>query len=156
MSVNRSSNRPNKFMALITSKDGHRSKYSVGLASSRHKQAPRSKGITPPEVVRDEGHQSLQLWFELLYAEYLTIPRSVLQSMPDEWQSKMASLLEDLDGTIDWRPKDGGCYRVSLHHPKEVWVGRGQNRHPKIIWGYEINDPLGDYQRGRRRIPHKT
>jgi hypothetical protein len=28
-------------------------------------------------------------WFELTYAQYLTIPRSILQSMPVEWQRRM-------------------------------------------------------------------
>lgn len=59
------------------------------------------------------GYQKLHGWWELSYAHYLTIPRSVMQAMPDEWQSKMADLLEELDETLDWRPKDG-AYWVKL------------------------------------------
>jgi len=77
-------------------------------------------------------------WFELTYAQYLTIPRSVLQSMPDEWQNKFTALLDELDETIDWRPQDG-CYWVHL---------RNSN-------GKFIADPLKDYERGRRFVEHK-
>jgi len=78
----------------------------------------------------------IHLWFELTYASYLTIPRSVLQSMPQDWQSKFVTLLNELDATIDWRP-ESGCYWVQL---------KDEN-------GNKIPDPLMDYQRGRRRLP---
>ena len=77
-------------------------------------------------------------YFELTYAEYLTIPRSVLQSMPDEWQRKFVELLEVLDETIDWRPGIG-----------RYWVHLRNND------GRIVADPLRDYQRGRRRIKYK-
>lgn len=91
----------------------------------------RKKAIATP------GKDALHLWWELSYAQYLTIPRSVMQSMPDKWQSKMASLLNELDETIDWRPKNDTCYYVSLRDQL----------------GFEIGDSLRDYARGRRRIP---
>ena len=78
-------------------------------------------------------------WFELSYAQYLTIPRSVLQSMPPEWQRRFVECLEELDATIDWRPADGR-YWVELRDSK----GRFQR------------DPLQDYERGRRRVPWRT
>jgi hypothetical protein len=74
-------------------------------------------------------------WFELTYAQYLTIPRSVLQSMPEQWQKDFVQLLENLDDTIDWRPKEGR-YWVKLKDKK----------------GRLIDDPLMDYERGRRKI----
>ncbi len=77
-------------------------------------------------------------WFELSYANYLTIPRSVLQSMPTEWQSRFVKCLDELDETIDWRPQDGGRYSVQLRDKD----------------GKFTKDPLADYERGRRRIPH--
>jgi hypothetical protein len=36
------------------------------------------------------------LWFGLSYASWLTIPRIVLESMPEEWQCKMVELINDL------------------------------------------------------------
>jgi hypothetical protein len=46
-------------------------------------------------------------WFELSYAQFLTVPRLVMQSMPQEWKEKMAALLNEMDDTFDWRPTDG-------------------------------------------------
>lgn len=81
---------------------------------------------------------AIHQWFELTYAQYLTIPRSVLQSMPDEWQEKFATLLYELDDTIDWRPAEGR-YWVELRDDK----------------GRFVKDPLQDYERGRRHVEHK-
>jgi hypothetical protein len=75
-------------------------------------------------------------WFELSYAQYLTVPRSVLQSMPKEWQDRFVKCLEELDEKIDWRPQEG-CYWVKLKDDK----------------GRYMRDPLMDYERGRRRVP---
>ena len=79
--------------------------------------------------------QDMHTWFELSYAQYLTIPRSVLQSMPEDWQYKFADLLKELDNTIDWRP-DEGRYWVKLKNAK----------------GQYVHDPLMDYERGRRNV----
>jgi len=46
-------------------------------------------------------------WFELSYAQFLTIPRVVMESMPYEWQVEMKKLLDDMDAAFDWRPKEG-------------------------------------------------
>lgn len=89
-------------------------------------------------------------WFELTYAQYLTIPRSVLQSMPDEWQERFVRCLEELDEAIDWRPKRGQ-YRVMLSEVVEDW-DEGEGMYVER-WGKELDDPLMDYQRGRRRVP---
>lgn len=70
-------------------------------------------------------------WFELSYAEYLAIPRTVLQSMPESWQHRFVALLGELDETIYWRRE--GC-----------WV-KFKNR-----YGRFMSDTLGDYERGRR------
>jgi hypothetical protein len=74
-------------------------------------------------------------WFGLSYAQYLTIPRSVLQSMPDEWQERFVKCLEELDESIEWRPKSG-----------RYWVKLKDEN------GRYVTDPLMDYERGRRRI----
>ena len=80
-------------------------------------------------------------WFELSYAQYLTIPRSVLQSMPIEWQETFVKCLTELDETIDWRPKHG-CYRCQLMDYSNVdgfefeWLG-------------ELYDPFADYECGK-------
>lgn len=87
---------------------------------------------------RLEPHDPIHNWFELTYAQYLTIPRSVLQSMPQAWQASFVNLLEELDETIDWRP-ESGCYWVTLRDAK----------------GRFVRDPLMNYDRGRRQLPRR-
>lgn len=80
--------------------------------------------------------EPIHLWFGLTYANYMALPRSVLQSMPREWQQAFCDLLEDLDdafGYLDW-PK----YRVSAVNNQ----------------GRFIRDPIPHYDRGRTRVPH--
>lgn len=89
-------------------------------------------------VMEHDASEPVHHWFSLSYAQYLTIPRSVLQSMPVEWQRRFVACLDELDDTIDWRPKEG-CYWVTLKN------GRGRY----------VHDEFGDYHRGRRRIPLK-
>lgn len=48
-----------------------------------------------------DGHDALQLWFGLSYAAWLTLPRVMMQAMPDDWQRDMARLLVEWDNT--WR-----------------------------------------------------
>jgi len=73
--------------------------------------------------------------------------------MPVEWQHRFVQCLKELDNTIDWRPEKG-TYRVQLMTIEEGYAedGGGYERQ----WGHEIDDPLQDYQRGRRRIPFKN
>lgn len=48
-----------------------------------------------------EGYNRLWGWFGLSYASWLTMPRVLMHSMPDEWQGKMAALLEEYDETFN-------------------------------------------------------
>lgn len=98
------------------------------------------------------GADRLHLWWELSYAQYLTIPRSVMQSMPDEWQDKMAALLNELDERIEWRPKQG-CYKVELRD--YAYELDEAEDYEKFVWKEELPDPLADYARGNRRLPLK-
>ncbi len=82
----------------------------------------------------------IHTWFELTYAQFLTVPRLVMQNMPLEWQEKMAALLDEMDETFDWRPKEGR-YWVKLRDAN----GR--------FW----HAPLEDYRHGsceHLRIKH--
>jgi len=92
---------------------------------------------------------SIHRWFELSYASYLTVPRSVLQSMPDAWQRRLTRCLEEMDRAIDWRPPPGLRYRVQLFKVDEAAEGGDP------YWIEEMSDPLDCYNRGRRRIPYK-
>ena len=77
-------------------------------------------------------------YFELSYAHYLVVPRTALQSMPVEWQRRFISCMEELDEAIDWKQS----YEVHLRTSDGKFLSVQQ-------------DPLNDYERGRRRIPLK-
>jgi len=49
-------------------------------------------------------------WFGLTYAQYLAIPRSILQSMPIDWQEKFVACLEQLDEQFEWREAVAGLH----------------------------------------------
>jgi hypothetical protein len=92
----------------------------------------------------------IHCWFGLSYAQYLTIPRTVLQSMPIEWQRVFVKCLNQIDEVIDWMPKEG-TYRVQLMKMKEVYSDFGSTEE----WDHELHDELADYQRGRRKLTLK-
>lgn len=81
---------------------------------------------------------SIHNWFGLSYANYLVLPRSVLQSMPDSWQEEFVKLLDKIPETLE--VNDIPDYRVKA-------VGND---------GKFIRDPYNDYQRGRRVISRKV
>ena len=54
------------------------------------------------------GHDALWLWFGLSRAGYCTMPRVLMHAMPDEWQGKMATLMEEWDKTWDWQSERDG------------------------------------------------
>lgn len=84
-------------------------------------------------------HEPVHRYFELSYCSYKVLPRSVLQSMPVEWQRKFVQLLEQIPETLDVDDMPES-YRVTA-------IGdRGRFKH----------DPYSDYERGRRRIPMKA
>lgn len=58
----------------------------------------------------EHGDTPIHKWFGLTYAQFLTIPRIVLSSMPYEWQAKMVAFLEEMDDTFEWRPLQGSYY----------------------------------------------
>jgi hypothetical protein len=87
----------------------------------------KNKKLEYKELIHD--------WFELSYASYLVLPRSVLQSAPDKWQEKFVELLNELGEKFDRVPRKG-TYGVYL---------KDEN-------GKFIADELRDYERGRRII----
>lgn len=85
--------------------------------------------------IDDPIHQ----WFELTYAAYLVIPRSILQSAPVDWQKKFVALLEELDNVPEFACPITGEYHVYL----------------RATDGRFIHDEFRDYERGRRKIEYK-
>lgn len=89
----------------------------------------------------------IHLWFGLSHAQYLTVPRSVLQSIPAEWQEKFVALLDEMESKID--SSVSGTYHVELRELNDTGTGN-------LRWGNKLNDPFADYERGRRRIPYRS
>jgi len=89
-------------------------------------------------IVEKDG--PIHCYFGLSYANYLVVPRVVLQSMPSDWQKEFVKLLEQIPDRvgIDWQPKGG--YRVHAV---------GEN-------GRLAKDPYSNYERGRRQLEAPT
>ena len=83
----------------------------------------------------DLGPEPMHDFFELSYVQYLVLQRSVIQSMPLPWRTKLRRLMDELDETIDWRRSGYFVRREDAD-------------------GNEIEDDLANYERGRRRVPH--
>ncbi|MCK4545397.1 hypothetical protein KAU43_07650 [candidate division WOR-3 bacterium] len=91
--------------------------------------------------IRRESELMEQFW-GMGKAEYLTIPRSIIQLMPIEWQNQLGRLMEVMDLAVDWHPEGENRYWVqlgSLHHEDE------NDEEGTII---EMGDPLQDYRHG--------
>lgn len=60
--------------------------------------------ITNQAYYAQSGRERLSGWFGLSYASWLTMPRVLMQQMPDDWQKRMAVLMEEFGDTFpgDW------------------------------------------------------
>jgi hypothetical protein len=84
--------------------------------------------------------EAIHTFFGLSYSNYLVLPRSVLQSMPDEWQYKFVTLIEQIPEIIDEDFEPAGGYKVfALDENKKF-----------------TKNPYSDYERGRRRLKIKN
>lgn len=81
--------------------------------------------------------------FGLSYAQYLVLPRSALQSMSPSWQARFLNVLAELDHEFDLVLPGNLVYVVHTTNADDDSEGvcRGEN-----------DDPLADYERGRRRL----
>lgn len=62
---------------------------------------------------QEKYNEDLQCWFSLSYASWLTLPRVLMEAMPDEWQAKMAALLFEYDETFKNMPDQGTRVQVT-------------------------------------------
>lgn len=93
------------------------------------------EGLTPAAIL--ELDEPVHCWFGLTYSNYLVLQRSIMQSMPVEWQRQMVALLRQADDRF-------GQLQIC---PSFLVRGRDGGRF--------IHDPLADYQRGRRNLNHE-
>lgn len=85
---------------------------------------------TEPDPV--ETNEPIHEWFGLSYANYLVLPRTVLQSMPVDWQRRMVGLLDECNEAI----REAG-----LEMP------RGYRVTPTDAGGRFAKEPLPHYRR---------
>lgn len=79
-------------------------------------------------------------FFELSYANYLVVPRTLLQSCSQEVQQRLADALE-------------AVYQEEKKHMDGEHWPYGASIHVSLREdGKFVKDDLADYQRGRRRL----
>lgn len=54
----------------------------------------------PEGVFARFGNDDLERWFSLSYASFTVLPRVLMTAMDDEWQGRMAALLNEMDATF--------------------------------------------------------
>lgn len=73
----------------------------------------------------------LACYFGLSYASWLTLPRVLMEAMPDDWQGRMAALLHEYDDAMINPPNLGTTVRVTVDGkmvPTPTWLTN--YRHP--------------------------
>lgn len=93
----------------------------------------KNTAMAPSEAVPRPA-QSVHAWFGLTYANYLVVPRSVMQSMPEDWQHRFTALMDEVSdafGHLEWP-----SYSVATTDE----------------YGKFIRDPIPPYNRGRTRL----
>ena len=69
-------------------------------------------GLSELLAQKYNSSEDLACWFGLSYASFLTLPRVLMFAMPEEWQKKMALLLNEFDNEFPNTPDVG--YRVQI------------------------------------------
>lgn len=73
--------------------------------------APEAPRVPAPNA--SDGHYELSCWFGLSYASFLTLPRVFMEAMPDEWQGRMAALLNEYGAAFPNQPDLGTRVQVT-------------------------------------------
>jgi hypothetical protein len=57
--------------------------------------------------------EDLSCWFGLSYASFLVLPRVLMEAMPEKWQKKMATLLNEYDNEFPNQPDVGTRVQIT-------------------------------------------
>lgn len=68
----------------------------------------------------DAVREDIHTYFSLSYANYLVLPRTLLQSMPADWQHEFVQLLRQADAAFEHVPQ-AEAYDVTAGTESEVW-----------------------------------
>jgi hypothetical protein len=83
-----------------------------------------------------DSDEPIHEWFNLTYANYLVLPRTILQSMPVAWQRRFVKCLRQLQAAA-WDLPQADRYTGNCRDER----------------GRFVADPVPHYQRGRTRVP---
>jgi hypothetical protein len=82
-------------------------------------------------LLERKGYDRLWDWFGLSYASWLTLPRVLMHEMPDDWQARMAELLQEWDETWDGNDMPSPYVSARKGNKFTKWPGWLLNyRHP--------------------------
>lgn len=70
-------------------------------------------GGSVPESTDHDATADLSCYFGLTYASWLTLPRVLMESMPERWKQSMARLLNEYDDAYTNQPAYGTTVRVT-------------------------------------------
>lgn len=114
---------------------------NMGIRVTAERRQDDAKAQAEATQPVESGAERMHTWWELSYSSYLVIPRTIIQSMPDDWQGEFCTLLDRAHlilkaMNVEWPPKDHSIAVQLRHEPT----------------GHYVKDDLADYQRGRRRL----
>ena len=117
------------------------------------------------EILNFDEDDYIHNWFGLTYANYLVLPRSILQSMDAEWQKKLVNLLNELEDKMNKEGlQDMPDYKVIKSNCEELIDKLSKMReeylqdmpdysvNAKVSNGKYIKDPYRYYWRNNQRI----
>ncbi len=89
------------------------------------------------DVIWSDENRDVHAYFGLTYANYLVLHRTILQSMPDEWQRRFVEVMDELDDAV-WRSGIDVADRYQVTVRDEAGRFRA--------------DPVPHYNRGRTHL----
>lgn len=95
------------------------------------------------------GYEKLWEWFGLSYASFIVLPRVVAHSMPDDWQARMAKLLEEYEDAFP------GVHGADMPSPK-VMASKGNKFCKWPDWLIDYRYPDTDAIDALRGSPRDT
>lgn len=108
-------------------------------------------------------------WFGLTYSSYLVLQRTLLQSMPTDWQQRFISLIKELEFATEGL-EIPGTFTVNAKDEKGKFIYDDPSKGGSILLGRFVDDwenkveifipaekidDLRDYERGRRQVKIK-
>lgn len=97
------------------------------------------------QLAIDDPNQ-IHAWFGLTYANYLVLPRTIMQAMPGEWQNRFVELMDELKKTFDYTESNQD-YEVRLRKQIDEFDGRP-------VYKY-LDDPLSNYRHPPDLTPYR-